>query len=106
MGQTGRERRRYPRAAVEIVIKYANTEQFFTDYAMNISLGGIFIKTATPFPINTRLSIHFSIPGLDRAIRTTGVVMRSSREPPAGMGVRFDDLDQESKAAIDSIVAS
>jgi uncharacterized protein (TIGR02266 family) len=107
-----KERRKHERVSTRLLIKYGNAEQFFTDYIQNISRGGIFIPTYNPLPPGTRLEISFSLPGWDRLIETEGVVVHSVHgDPrqggqPAGMGVQFDKLSEESLELIDSYVGT
>lgn len=107
-----KERRQHQRVPARILIKYGNAEQFFTDYIQNISRGGIFVPTYNPLPPGTRLNISFSLPGWDRLIETEGIVVhRAQSDPeqggqPAGMGVRFDKLSEESLELIDNYVST
>jgi uncharacterized protein (TIGR02266 family) len=107
-----KERRKHQRVSARILIKYGNAEQFFTDYIQNISRGGFFVPTYNPLPPGTRLDISFSLPGWNRLIETEGVVVHSVHgDPdqggqPAGMGVRFDKLREESLKLIDKYVST
>ena len=106
------ERRRHQRVEARVLIAYQNADQFFTDYIQNISLGGIFVPTRDPLPTDTRLLISFSLPGCERAITTTGVVIRSldaDADPvhgPAGMGIQFCALGEDDLQLIDTYVES
>jgi uncharacterized protein (TIGR02266 family) len=107
-----KERRKHQRVSARILIKYGNADQFFTDYIQNISRGGIFVPTYNPLPPGTRLEISFSLPGWDRLIETEGVVVHSVQSDPAqgaqpaGMGVQFDKLSEESLELIDKYVST
>ena len=105
------ERRRAPRADVELVIEYSDLEHFCQDYARNVSLGGIFIETRRPLPAGSTVQLSFGLPGYGGRIRSSGKVVRSVSVEEAkergirpGMGVSFEDLSEESKAVIDSLV--
>ena len=106
----GRERRRFRRKPVGLVINYETLDQFFEDYALNISLGGVFIRSQKPLPTGTRLKIKFNLPELNNMIETTGVVAHvvnlEENGGQSGMGIRFDDLDVRSKELIDHLMAS
>ena len=107
MGKRITERRQHTRAEVAIKISYTSLDRFFNDYALNISLGGIFIATDKPLPIGTRLKIFFSLPHVPQAITTTGEVVRVSDGSDGelkGMGIRFADLSQQAKEIIDQVV--
>lgn len=106
----GRNRRQFTRKPVALVINYETMEQFFEDYVSNISLGGVFIATARPLPTGSKLKVKFNLPELDRVIETTGIVAHvvnpEDNGGVKGMGIRFDDLDGNSKELIDQMVGS
>ncbi len=106
-----KERRRSPRADVELVIEYSDLEHFCQDYARNVSLGGIFIETRSPLPTGATLQLSFGLPGYSGKIRSSGKVVRSvsvedarARGVRPGMAICFDELSEESKALIDALV--
>jgi len=107
MAEASKERRQHPRAETHIVIDYATIDQFFTDYALNISIGGIFIGTEELIPEGTQLRIHFSVPDIDEFIETTGIVVHTEDGTGGkrkGMGIKFKDLSPGAKALIDELV--
>lgn len=110
MSSQTQERRKHPRAVTNVLIRYGDAEQFFTDYILNISRGGIFVATLDPLPAGTPLRIGFALPNCDRLIATEGVVVRSTRDDPSaspdasGMGIRFQRLDEEALDIIDDYV--
>lgn len=112
MDRNPNERRQYQRVPAQILIKYRNADQFFTDYMQNISRGGIFVPTQQPLPKETRLQISFSLPDYDRLITADGIVVHSvqpgsnSHDGPAGMGVQFHALSEENQQLIDAYVES
>ena len=61
----------------------------------NISVGGVFIETATPLPGGTEVSVRFYLEPLDMNIRARGWVVRSQPErcggAPPGMAIRFTE---------------
>ena len=61
----------------------------------NISLGGVFVETATPLPLQTRLQIRFRIPTQAEPIEVGGEVRwvePGGGEQLPGMGIRFQGL--------------
>jgi uncharacterized protein (TIGR02266 family) len=111
MEKKSQERRRYTRVPAQILIKYGNAEQFFTDYIQNISRGGIFVPTYNPLPQGTRLRVSFSLPSWDGLIETQGVVVHCVRSDPqgaspSGMGIQFQALSEECLELIDKYVNS
>ncbi len=95
----GRERRKYERYPITLKICYINLDTFFYDYAVNISHGGVYIRTSRPLDIGSEVKLKFAIPGTKREIETEGKVVRSipgdpeNMEPP-GMGIEFDILEK------------
>lgn len=66
----------------------------------NISLGGVFVRSAAPLPVGTALALQLVRPGLKRAIQLTGRVIvvvttadARARGSIAGMGIALDALD-------------
>ena len=82
---------------VQIEISYQHLDDFFFDYAINLSRGGMFIRTAHPIATGTELKIKFSIPGQKATILTTGKVVRvvmpeDHHGLAPGMGIEFKAL--------------
>ncbi len=100
--------RKHERKTVNLLIDYQTLDQFFNDYATNISLGGVFIRSKNPLPVGTKLRVAFSLPGLTKMVETWGEVAHvhdiRGDEGFTGMGVRFADLDAKSKKIIDELV--
>ena len=57
----------------------------------NISLGGVFVETTTPLPLQTRLQIRFRIPTQSEPIEVRWVEPAGEEQLP-GMGIRFQGL--------------
>lgn len=103
------EKRGAPRVPVRIRIEYETADRFFQDYIRNLSLGGIFIETSNPLPVKTRLNVQFSLPGLKKPISADGMVVHTQslgKQNPAvvGMGIRFAELDERSRQALDAYI--
>jgi len=107
----GAEKRKYPRTPLSLLVQYRfNTfEEFLAEYSVNLSLGGIFIRTDHPKEEGSIVYLQFSlkdgsrlIEGMGRVVRVnpTGVAGR-----PPGMGIEFLNFDDESIALIEEIVA-
>lgn len=102
------DRRIHARAPLSLVVQFRLTdmEQFMREIAVNISMGGMFIRTQTPHPEGARIYLQFQledgsklIEGLARVVHVNG----PDHEVP-GMGVEFVNLDQDSRRLIKSIV--
>jgi len=108
MSYAGQNRRRFARRPISMQVKYRSLDSFFSDYAINISHGGIFIKTRRPLPRGSEVEIEFELPELARTLKTSGRVVRvifpgEDEEEPAGMGIEFKPLTDEDKALIDAL---
>ncbi len=92
------ERRAYPRAEVKIEIEFKYTIDFVTSYMLNISKGGLFIRTDEALPLNTIVFLRFTMPGDTKPIETEGKVVWCNTNKakgyfPRGMGIKFLNLN-------------
>src|SRR5688500_4299971 len=108
------ETRKDPRAKVlTVTVRYksATLDEFIEHHSHDVSRGGMFIKTVSPFPPGTLLKIEVRIAGDQRVMQGVGRVVWK-REPgeaqdgaPAGMGVKFIKIDDASRGVIDQLVS-
>ena len=103
------ERRAEPRVPVELEVHYRSAQEFLTAYTVNISGGGIFIKTREPLPLNQVVHLRFTLPGIARVFNLHGLVVWTNPQPsrssfPSGMGIKFMNLDPEGKKLIAGFV--
>lgn len=94
----------------KVSLKFKEFRGFLAEYSKNISAGGMFIRTEEPQPPGSRFDFELTLDEDYTLIHGLGeVVWVRSRdegpERPAGMGVRFLDLDEKSRDLIDRIVA-
>jgi type IV pilus assembly protein PilZ len=103
------ERRRFPRAPIELRVEYKRLNSFFADYTKNISKGGTFIKTTKPLDVGTEFRFKLAVPTLPEPIEIRGTVQWIVREgqegedESAGMGISFV-YDSEQRSALESTV--
>ncbi len=95
------------REEVKLFVK--DMENFLTEYADNISQGGMFIKSSNPLPIGTQFDLELSIGSEDQKIKAIGEVVwtkefSSESDRPSGMGVRFIKIQAESKKMIRDLI--
>ncbi len=103
------EKRKHPRAPIKILVDYWSEDLFRSDYASNISGGGIFIQTTNPFPIGTILQLQLAFPAIPRLIKVTGKVIwvsdyKKGETSVPGMGIQFFDLKKEDKTFIQNLI--
>ncbi|WP_242333894.1 MULTISPECIES: TIGR02266 family protein [unclassified Anaeromyxobacter] len=92
-------------------LSYGTIDELVERFAVNISRGGVFIRTRAPRPVGTRLALELRLSGGEAAIRGEGVVRWIQAEDPAahprrapGMGVQFTRLDDASRALVERMV--
>lgn len=59
----GIEQRRHPRHNVRLAVRYANAEEFVTDYVENLSVGGLFLAGAHTLALFTETDVQIELPG-------------------------------------------
>jgi len=69
----------------------------------DISLGGMFIETATPEAFKTEIVVHLRLPGERAALALAAIVRWTGAE---GMGVQFGLLGAKETHAITEFVAT
>src|SRR6185503_19761023 len=95
-----------PRPPVNLRIKFRseNVDQFIERYAVDVSRGGIFIRTRDPLAVGTQLRLDFQFHNGTALMAGEGTVVwirevdPNRASVPPGMGVRFDKLSPESQA--------
>lgn len=106
---------------MSIRIDYGTVDDFFWDFARNINEEGVFVESNKPLAVGTTVNVKFYLPNLTEPIETTGEVLwvntassqQTGSDPDMdedetagkrGMGIQFKSLDEQSKAAINSLV--
>lgn len=78
----------------------------------NLSEGGVFLRTAKPQPIGTKLAVKLALPGCDSPLVVTGRVVRvahhaiDGRDVPIGMGIEFIELTEEKRSDLRQFLAA
>jgi type IV pilus assembly protein PilZ len=103
------ERREHSRAAAEIEIEFKKDIDFVTSYMLNISKGGLFVKTDDAYPLDTIVLLRFTMPGDTQPIETEGKVVWSNSNKrkgyfPRGMGMKFLKLEPTAAEKIKKFV--
>ena len=101
------------RSPVTLKIKFKSEtlNQFIERYSVDISHGGIFIRTKDPLPVGTALRFEFQLKDASPLITGDGTVVWTREFDPTrsgvapGMGVRFDRLPSESQEILEQILA-
>lgn len=76
----------------------------------DISVGGVFIETHSPFPVGTLVEFDFELPGLNQKVHAQGIVRWSCDERiqdrQAGMGIEFLKVSVSETQAIHAYVSA
>jgi uncharacterized protein (TIGR02266 family) len=105
-----RKDRRAP-ASLKVKYKSATVDDFIEQFGADVSRGGIFIKTKKPLDTGALLKFEFQLQGGSAVIHGVGRVAwrraeeRARPDLPAGMGIKFIKLDDQSRAVIERIEA-
>src|SRR6266540_59970 len=100
------------RGATNLRIKFrsADLDEFIERYAVDVSKGGIFIRTREPLSVGSRLNLDFQLLEAAPLLQGEGTVVwirqpdASRTEVTPGMGVRFDKLTADSQTRLDKIL--
>jgi len=101
--------RRSDRLSHELLVAYRTVDGFITDWAVNISRGGIFINTRNPLAVGTTVRLIISLPDTAFPFDLKGKVIRvnefdnPSNQVP-GMGIEFLDVDDDKRSRIERFV--
>jgi uncharacterized protein (TIGR02266 family) len=95
-------RRTSPRVVLGIPIAYRFGNTIAAALTLNLSHGGIAIRTTSPLEQNTRARLRFRLPGSKKDIDAEARVAWADRR--VGMGMQFDKVSTEDQAAIDDFV--
>jgi uncharacterized protein (TIGR02266 family) len=109
MGTTTDNKRRAARLHHEIPVAYRSVGSFLSDWATNISQGGLFINTRSPLPIGTEVKILIQLPGEDFTATLVGKVTRvtefdNSQNLVPGMGIQFTDVEPDRREMLERFV--
>jgi len=95
-------RRSSPRVVLGIPIQYRFGNTIAAALTLNLSHGGIAIRTTSPLDSNSTIKVRFRLPGSKRDIDAEGRVAWSDRR--VGMGIQFEKVEPPNQAMIDNFV--
>ncbi len=105
-----RQGKRTP-VTLKIKFKSETLEQFIGRYAVDVSQGGIFIRTKEPLAVGTQMRFEFQLRDASPLIAGEGTVVWTRENDPSrpaiapGMGVRFDRLGDGSQSVLERILS-
>ena len=95
-------RRSSPRVVLGISVAYRVGNTIAAAVTLNISHGGLAIRTTNPLDAGTVVKVRFRLPGAAKDIDAEARVAWTDRR--VGMGLQFTKLDAADQAAIDDYV--
>ena len=95
-------RRGSPRVVLGIPIQYRFGNTIAAALTLNLSRGGIAIRTTSPLEAGSKIRVRFRMPGSKRDIDADGRVAWSDRR--VGMGIQFERVDPGHQSLIDNFV--
>jgi uncharacterized protein (TIGR02266 family) len=97
-------RRSSPRVVLGIPVSYRFGNTIAAALTLNISQGGLAIRTTSPLEVGTTLKLRFRLPAGKKEVDTQARIMWTDRR--VGMGVQFVSPGPDDQAAIDEFVQS
>lgn len=99
------ERRKEYRLPFEQRVIFADDSGSMAAYALNISRGGLFLRSLDPYPLETTGHVAFMLPGYDSTLclraKCAHIVFDRQRcEVECGMGFQFIDMSDEHRALL------
>jgi len=95
-------RRNSPRVVLGIPIAYRFANTIAAALTLNLSRGGVAIRSTNPLEPGARVRLRFRLPGGKRDMDIEGRVTWSDRR--VGMGLQFERVDASDQQAIDTFV--
>jgi len=95
-------RRSSPRVVLGIPIQYRFGNTIAAALTLNLSHGGIAIRSTSPLDQGSKIKVRFRMPGGKRDIDAEGRVAWSDRR--VGMGIQFEQVDPANQTIIDNFV--
>ena len=95
-------RRGSPRVVLGIPVAYRFGNTIAAALTLNLSKGGVAIRTMSPLPAGSKVKVRFRLPGSKRDIEGESRISWSDRR--VGMGLQFERVESADQAAIDEFV--
>ncbi len=95
-------RRSSPRVVIGVPITYRVGNAISTSLTLNVSHGGVAVRTTNPLDVASVVRLRFRVPGGKKEIDAEARVAWSDRR--VGMGLQFTSIDPASQAMIDDYI--
>lgn len=67
-------------------VDYSTSDRVYQDFINNLSKGGVFIETLSPFRAGQSISLIFTLPSVQKTFKLSGAIVRTEQD---GIGVKF-----------------
>jgi len=104
-----KQKRACERIPVKLGVRFRSANEFVREHALNLSRGGVFIRSEDPPPLDTVVEVELQLPDSGVPVTSSGIVVHrqapgSSKEP--GVGVQFVDASDSFRERIDRYLDS
>lgn len=98
------QHRAFPRRPVQVSVRVRSARGLTTERAINLSRGGMFIRTEDPPPVSAALEVELHLPDGRPPVSSRGVVVHRQAPAPGkipGAGVQFADASDAFRDRVD-----
>jgi uncharacterized protein (TIGR02266 family) len=102
---------REPRYRVDIRVDELTSSMFTAGRVTNISRGGLFMETAQPLPLQTKIDLALQLPDIRTVLNVqarvvwTYDVRRSNSQIMTGTGIKFEDMTPEQHQLLETYLS-
>jgi uncharacterized protein (TIGR02266 family) len=105
MSGTLKESRQHPRVSIAVEVDVASGSNFYAGRTRDLSLGGLFVETDVGLPIGAQIEVKLRLPSGSFKTPCEVVWQLSDRGHTIGVGVRFLQLSQAARRAIETFMS-
>src|SRR5690349_15682203 len=98
------EKRQHNRVTISAVVDLSSEDNFYAGDARDISVGGLYVESATAMPIGTDVTAILKLPSKVRSLRAEVVWSVAKGVQTVGMGLRFVNLPALAKRGIEAFM--
>jgi uncharacterized protein (TIGR02266 family) len=100
----GQNRRSSPRVTLGVSVAYRVNNLIATCLSLNVSSGGLAVRTTNPLAVDTAVKLRFRLPKGAHEIEADARVAWTDRR--VGMGLEFTRIDKSDKALVEAFVSA
>lgn len=107
------EKRKHVRVPLVVKVTNRKTKEFHFFYSKDISLGGMFLETRDPYPMDSDVELDFFLQVEDhkervimpgKVKRVVGYDVNEKGQQTPGMGIQFESTAAETMAMIGNFI--